>query len=160
MKNLLSKHFKLIKTGHGPRTSSGFVSFENGQPMVGINTLALKSRLVSTPKPFWSLNYRWEYFRVYFSLPINADGGILLLLTRSRTKFPPLLISSMASACVMFFVLLPLISMIWSPTCKRPSAAAGPSTAILRTKSGMDWNSRPPRMENPKPRAPRASSTA
>ena len=35
----------------------------------------------------------------------------------------------------------------------------GPPSAILSTKSGMFWNSRPPRMENPNPRAPLESCT-
>ena len=40
------------------------------------------------------------------------------------------------------------------------SMISSPSTAILRTKSGMLWNSRPPRMLNPKPLWPRWSSRA
>ena len=35
--------------------------------------------------------------------------------------------SSMASPCVMFLVVCPLISINWSPTCSRPSCDAGPA---------------------------------
>lgn len=37
----------------------------------------------------------------------------------SLTRLPPALMSSMARAWVMSRVLSPLISMIWSPTCRR-----------------------------------------
>ena len=43
--------------------------------------------------------------------PMRAEGGILPRLTSSLTMPWPLLMRSMASPCVMFFVLMPLISM-------------------------------------------------
>lgn len=41
------------------------------------------------------------------------------LFSSSLTRLPPALMSSMARAWVMSRVLSPLISMIWSPTCRR-----------------------------------------
>ena len=60
------------------------------------------------------------------NLPSIAGGGTLPRLTRRRTVAPPLLMVSMASAWVMLRVDWLLISMSWSPTLSRPSAAAGP----------------------------------
>ena len=53
--------------------------------------------------------------------PRKAGLGVLARLTRSLTLWPPVLISSMASPCVMFLVDWPLISISWSPTCSLPS---------------------------------------
>jgi len=124
------------------------------------------------------------FHRRFTILPRLAGGGSLPpLLTSSRTVGPPFRMISIASAWVIFLVLIPLISMIWSPTCEtitldeddftdegeshfvirtfsRPSIAAGPFSAICRTKRGIFWNSRPPRILKPKPRVPLFNSTA
>jgi len=91
---------------------------------------------------------------------VPMDGGMVLRRSRRRTTGPPFLISSMASAWVMFLVLMPLISISWSPTRSRPSWAADPLSAIRRTNKGIWWNSLPPRMLKPNPRVPRLNSTA
>lgn len=50
-----------------------------------------------------------------YTLP-KVGGGLPVRFIRSRTKFPPLWIMSMASVCVMESVERLLISRIWSPT--------------------------------------------
>ena len=124
----------------------------------------------------WTLlssHFQWSEY-----LPRNAGLGFLPLLTRSLTVWPPFLMSSMASPWVMFLVVWPLISISWSPTWRRPSWVAGPgnknirkyysegifvllpSTAILSTNKGIEWNSLPPLILKPNPFIPLCNSTA
>lgn len=49
------------------------------------------------------------YYFLFFQLPMG--GAILPRRSKRRTTIPPFLINSMASACVIFLVLMPLISI-------------------------------------------------
>ena len=95
---------EVIEVGIPPEEDGKGVGDSGLIPILSENELVCK---ISNSKDPFTQNGQFQKF-----LPIMAAGGTFPRLTKSRTMLPPDLISSMASAWVMFLVLTPLISTI------------------------------------------------